>query len=468
MSKLLLAFIIVGFAQHALLAPTVDPRLINSLRQKGTTNVLVSMKDSVSPVLRSLRSTHFSTRADRLNSVAKTLEDFATESQKNVHAFLEAQKVGKSFSTKSLWVTNQIIIKSADLDLVQKLAALDDISEITEEFFIELDAPLDLQVYENLTSANDDEVQWGVQQIEAPVVWNSGNKGQGILIATVDTGARYTHEALRNNYVGGEYGWFDPGAGSFEPNDNNGHGTHTTANIAGTARNIGVAPGTQWSACKGCFSSFCSNLDLLECGQWIACPTKADGSAPDCSKAPHLVSNSWGGGRGNEWYRDVVAVYRTSSIVPLFSIGNSGPGCGSANSPGDYENVIGVGATDIDNTLSSFSSVGPTYLGSRVKPDVSAPGANVFSAYHTSDNAYASLSGTSMACPHAAGVVALMLSENQNLNYDQVKSALEGGSVPTTTTGRNCGEIPEDIYPNHHVGYGRINAVRSINAVRKL
>jgi subtilisin family serine protease len=467
MFKLALAILFVGLIQQALVAPTIDQKLVNSLREKGTANILLSMKDSTRTALDSLKTRSFTTREDRLNTVANTLRQFAAESQRNVLRVLEKAKADTPIRVEVLWITNQIIVRDANLALVQQLVDMEEIQKISEEIFINLDEPIDLTVHENLDEAEEEEHQWGVKQIEAPVVWGNGNKGEKIIICTIDTGARVTHEALKDNFVG-DYGWFDPSKLTAEPNDQNGHGTHTTGNIAGTTRNIGVAPGSKWAACKGCATSSCSQFDLLGCGQWVACPTDTQGNNPDCSRAPHLVSNSWGGGRGNTWYQDVIRGWQAAGIIPLFSIGNSGPSCGSANSPGDEEQVIGVGSTTVENTLSSFSSVGPTLLGQRIKPDISAPGSNVFSAYYTSDTAYATMSGTSMACPHAAGVVALLLAEGRNLTYTQVLNSMTGGSVETTSTGRNCNGIPEDKYPNHHVGFGRINAVKSINSMRQI
>src|SRR5665811_2378314 len=126
---------------------------------------------------------------------------------------------------------------------------------------------------------------------------------------------------------------YDPYMFTETPNDQNGHGTHTTGTICG-AGGIGVYPDAKWLACKGCATSSCSQFALTDCGQYIVCPTLPDGTKPDCSKAPHLVSNSWGGGRGNEWFDSVIAAWHAAKIVPLFSIGNSGPSCNSANSPG--------------------------------------------------------------------------------------------------------------------------------------
>ena len=226
---------------------------------------------------------------------------------------------------------------------------------------------------------------------------------------------------------------------------------------------IGVAPRAKWAACRGCASFFCAQSDLLACGQFFTCPTRADGTQPDCSKAPHLVSNSWGGGRGNTWYNDVIEAWHTAGIVPLFSIGNSGPSCDTANSPGD-QNVIGVGSTTVTDSISSFSSVGPTTDG-RMKPEIAAPGSDVVSAYHLADDAYASLSGTSMACPHAAGTVALLQTRNKNLSYQQAKRFLtEHTDQNLQFSGRVCQGIGDNVFPNHVFGNGRINALKSVTA----
>ena len=463
MQKIAFALALLATVQQVLLAPTVDHSLMKALREKSTITAIVTMRDCTGPVLDAVTSTQFATRASRLNAVASSLRQHAQASQANVLAFLREQP--NKF--QSMWITNQIVVRDADLAIVERLARFPEIASIAEEIVVQLEEPLDLVVYQNWTESKPNELQWGVAKIQADQVWTAGNNGQGIVVATVDTGVRVTHEALKDNYRG-EYGWFDPAAGTTEPNDNNGHGTHTTGTIAGTVRGIGVAPGAKWMACKGCASSACYQSDLLACGQFFACPTRPDGSNADCSKAPNLVSNSWGGGRGSSMYADVIRAWRAGGLIPLFSIGNSGPSCNTANSPGDNENVIGVGSTTEGDDLSYFSSVGPTLIGARVKPDISAPGSAVLSAYYTSDNAYASLSGTSMACPHAAGATALALSANPSLAYDQVKKILEGGSERINSGGLTCAGIPDTVYPNHHAGAGRINALKSVNTARAL
>ena len=128
---------------------------------------------------------------------------------------------------------------------------------------------------------------------------------------------------------------------------------------------------------------------------------------------------------------------------------------------GESTMVIGVGATSLDDSVTGFSSPGPpSYGNTTIKPDLSAPGENVCSASIQSDNGYIVNSGTSMACPHVAGLTAL-LSRDRNLQVDQVKECIVKGTQPTKTKGGNCGGIPDDMYPNHHSGHGRISAKAS-------
>jgi subtilisin family serine protease len=124
--------------------------------------------------------------------------------------------------------------------------------------------------------------------------------------------------------------------------------------------------------------------------------------------------------------------------------------------------VIGVGSTTIDDGISSFSSVGPTIDG-RMKPDISAPGSNVLSAYNTADDAYRALSGSSMACPHAAGLTAILLAYNPELVWGNVTFHMRAGTETELVTERKvCLGVPDNVFPNHHHGHGRINALKSL------
>ena len=216
-----------------------------------------------------------------------------------------------------------------------------------------------------------------------------------------------------------------------------------------------------------CNTNSCTEFALKACGQFILCPTDVEGNNADCSKAPQLSSNSWGGSGNSDWYKDVVDAWAASGIVPIFAQGNSGPRCSTAGSPGDYPNVIGVGASTIGDTLARFSSVGPARGSGLMKPNIAAPGENVNSAWIGSDDSYRSISGTSMACPHVAGVVALMLADRDGqLSYDEIFKAM---TVSATTEvlsgpGKNCGGNDELTYPNNAFGYGVAHAPRAVES----
>jgi subtilisin family serine protease len=356
-----------------------------------------------------------------------------------------------------------VYIKDASVELLTKLLPLSSISEIREEQVLQLP---EVEVAEDAASNSTFSLlanEWGVTKISAPSVWDLGYSGQGIVVSNIDSGVLYTHTALKSNFRS-SYGWYDPVTESANPYDDNGHGTHTLGTIAGSG-GIGVAPGATWIACKGCRGRDCYESDLLSCAQFITCPTDTSGNNKDCSKAPDVVSNSWGGGQGDTFYDAAITTWRSAGIIPIFSIGNAGPACGTANSPGDNANVISVGATTSTDGLGSYSSKGPSVNG-LVKPELSAPGSSVRSAWYTSNSAYNTIDGTSMACPHVSGTVALLLSAKSTLTYEEIKSTLISTTSKTiSSTGYTCGSTRDATIPNNQFGYGRLNALSAVQSI---
>jgi len=372
------------------------------------------------------------------------------------------------YKHRSFWINNQLHVANATEDLIIALAIRDDVQYIEQEEIYQLDVvSLDSPVVRGKPNDNNDE--WGIVRIrarEAAKLMKSF-KTNSVIVGTIDTGVRYTHEALRNNWVGPEYGWLDPEGRRLKPYDDQGHGTHTMGTICGSG-GIGVYPQAKWMTCKGCGDFGCRQSTLLKCMEFMLCPTHANGQGKDCTKAPHVVSNSWGGsGGGKTDYDQAIRALQTGGITVLFSNGNSGShDCGNVGNPAERF-AIGVGSTTFSDRLSSFSSVGPTVDG-KIKQDISAPGSDIWSAWHKSDTAYSSLSGTSMACPHAAGAAVMLYAVKSDIKPKAVDYFLkEGADTNLTFSYKSCGGIRDDVFPNNHFGRGRVNAERSVALLAK-
>jgi subtilisin family serine protease len=449
----------LGLAMVLSAPAPISPTLKHIIKTKGSVDVIINMRETTYSVLNQLKLRSYVNREARLNSVASALKSFSAESQKSVLAYLATKE---NIKVKSIWISNKISVKGADADLLQGLAAMSEIGSIVEDAVIPLHKPVS-----SATAAAPKAPTWGVEIIEAQAAWDMGYKGQGVVVATIDTGVRYTHKNLYRQWRQ-NYGWFDPYESTGMPEDTQGHGTHTMGTIIGSD-GIGVAPEATFIACLGCEALGCTISALEGCGEFVACPTLPDGTEPMCSLAPHLVSNSWGGSGGQDFYDATIAAWKTAGIIPLFSNGNSGSSCYSAGSPADsVSGVIAVGATDDADELAYFSSIGPSNVDDSVKPDISAPGVDVLSSYYLDDEAFYTMSGTSMACPHVAGVTALLLSNGTQLTYEAVADLLYSGATQTVAeTGANCGGIDESTYPNNHVGWGRLSASASIAKLHK-
>lgn len=279
-------------------------------------------------------------------------------------------------------------------------------------------------------------------------------RGEGVIVGIIDTGVHRQHEALNASYAGA---WLDPYYGKPEPDDLQSHGTHALGSAVGAANGIGVAPGAKWIACRGLNNQGSgSEADLSRCAQFMLA---------EAEPKPHIVTNSWGGGSNDDWYNDEMRAWIVAGIIPVFALGNSGPGCGTANSPGDQLYCIAVGATTNTDEMAYFSSRGPTRT--MMKPEVSAPGMDIISAGNTGTNSYTSKSGTSMATPHVAGAIALLLSQNPDLDYYAVKDLLQstGDHPQLTDADLNCSNGQE--WPNNAFGHGRINTARAVGAINK-
>ena len=395
--------------------------------------------------------------------LVSALQSTADSSQRAFDAFLAQPALAGQVSVlRQFWIFNGEVL-SASPQAIRAIAARTDVSSVSIDEWrrwissngvgsgvIQPTAPFSRTGAFAFQLVSAPAVPpWGIQRIRADQVWSGlGISGTGVTVATIDTGVDWQHPALQTNYRGWNgrlppdhlHNWYDAtDEGSLYPTDMNGHGTHTMGTIVGL-NGIGVAPGARWMAAKGL------NGQGYGYDSWLHAAFEfmlAPGSDP--SYAPDVVSNSWGNsdGTSSEFAPDIAAL-QAAGIFVVFANGNNGPMSGTVGSPASLPSAVGVGATDPDDEVTSFSSRGPSPFGP-VKPDISAPGLNVVSSYP--GGSYASASGTSMATPHVAGTVALILSAVPTLSITATLFVLTSTAVPIGTN-----------LPNNDAGWGRVDA----------
>ncbi|MET7941700.1 S8 family serine peptidase [Streptomyces sp. NPDC005302] len=444
----------------------VDSALSAAVAKGGDATFFVVLKDRADLSSVKRKKSH----AAKAEAAYGELRAHARTSQKSIDAFLDGRKVGHT----DYWIANAVQVTGGQ-DLVEKLAKRSDVASVVKERTYRLDdvRTADTKITKSRTdsSANgDDTPEWGVSDIKADQVWDKyGTRGEGIVIASVDSGVQYDHPDLVAQYRGNngdgtfthDYNFYDPSGtcpSDGTPCDNNGHGTHTMGTMVGK-HGIGVAPNATWIAAKGCEASSCSDTNLLAAGQWILAPTDHTGRNPRPDLAPNIVNNSWGGG-DTTFYQDIVQSWNAAGIFEAFAAGNDGDGvtCSTAHAPGSQETSYGVGAYDSTGTIASFSGFGPSLVDGSMKPNISAPGVAVESTWPGSS--YNTESGTSMATPHVAGAVALLWSAAPSLigNIDETRDLLDEGARDVDDT--HCGGTAD---VNNVWGQGKLDILASVD-----
>lgn len=423
--------------------------------------------------------------AERGRYVHRTLTEWAERSQ----APLRAQLRAGGFAFEPFWIVNAILVRGTEAD-ARALASRSDVALVRANHVTSVPpgtmAATAATTDQCSPDAPGNPICWSVRRVGADRAWRDfGVTGQGVVVANIDTGVGFLHPGLVQRYRGyrspdvyeHDYNWFDPQRIHGAPRDDGGHGTHVmgiTVGVGdGTAAQpaVGVAPGARWIAAQGCESFMCREDDLISSAQWVLAPTRADGSEPRPDLRPMVVNNSWGGGGGNDWFAGYTAAWRAAGIFPVFAAGNASYGiaqqCRSIGSPGDYADVVAVGATDSADKIAGFSLIGPS-RGGRLKPDFTAPGTyesyrqGVLSTYP--DGGYRALQGTSMAAPMVTGLVALIWSANPGLigDYERTYALLAESARLLTDT--RCGDAPGAV--NNVYGNGRVDAYAAVAAAR--
>src|SRR5213595_1357937 len=380
----------------------------------------------------------------------------------------------------SFYIVNGILVKGSR-EIAEALAGRPDVARVEGNPVIQ--NPLPEAVEAPMQPAAPLTIEPGISYTHAPDVWALGFTGQQIVVASADTGVRWTHNALKPHYRGWDgsvadhdYNWHDSihnsvsnpcGNDSTFPCDDFFHGSHATGTAIGhdgMGNQIGMAPGAKWIGCRNMDVGNGTPARYIECMQWFLAPTRIGGGDPDPTKAPDITINSWGcppsEGCSVDTLQAAVEAQAAAGIMMVVAAGNSGSACSTTvDPPSFYAASYTVGALQTGtDTIASFSSRGPVTIdgSGRIKPDITAPGTGTRSCSNTPlngcDSCYTTASGTSMATPHIAGAMALLWSAHPELQnqIQPSRDALDNSAHFIDNLGA-CGSAGP---PNNVYGWG--------------
>ena len=301
--------------------------------------------------------------------------------------------------------------------------------------------------------------------IDAAEAWNVTTGSRAVVVGVIDTGIDYRHPDLaanmwrnpgeipgdgidndRNGFVDDVYGW-DFANNDADPFDDEGHGTHVAGTIGAVGNNGTGVAGVNWQV------SLMALKFLGADGSGTTSAAVAALNYATMMRQTHGVNvvatnNSWGGGGASTALTNAIVAGGNAGILTVAAAGNESANNDTTPSyPANVNStaVISVAATDASNRLASFSNYGATTV------DVAAPGVGIYST--TPNNSYASYSGTSMATPHVAGLVALMAAANPQATASQIRSAILSTAVPVASL---AGKVATG---------GLINAAAALNLI---
>jgi subtilisin family serine protease len=416
-----------------------DPARAAVADDAGMVKAIVVLKSQVDP-----SSVRAPSRRMRQNALVRALRTRAASDQGRLLDLLSRRRrQGLVAESVPLWVLNAVAVVARP-SVIRELAARPEVQEINPDRTVRVPPPARVA-----STADNPAAEPNVDAVNAPALWNLGFTGKGTVVATMDTGVDGSHPDLTASWRGGSNSWYDPnGEHPAVPTDVNGHGTSTMGVMVGGSAGgtaIGVAPGAKWIAVKIFNDRGVATTSRIHQGfQWLLDP---DGN-PATADAPDVVDNSWSGAVGgcNLDFQPDLRNLRAAGILPVFSAGNYGPASSTVFSPANNPEAFAVGAVDAAGVIDPSSSRGPSACGQQIEPRVVAPGVGL----RTTDlyGGYVEASGTSVAAPHAAGVLALLLGAFPDLSADRQQAALESGAVDLGPAG------PDNTY-----GYGRLDAL---------
>jgi serine protease AprX len=486
MIRLILILILISFvlAVNGQVVNKIDVKLLNA-NVDANQGIVIVMKDQADiSAVKNIKG-----KDAKATFVYNSLLAKANETQTSLIQWLKSRNI----TYRSFYIVNMIAAQ-ANLKTIAQIASRDDVKEVIQDGdFKMLDMP------EPDRSQEGKRVPiWNITHIGAPSVWAMGYSGQNVVIGGQDTGYAWEVTTIKSKYRGWNgttvdhnYNWHDAihgdnpmsggtnscGFDSAIPCDDNNHGTHTMGTMVGDVddmgKEIGVAPGAKWIGCRNMENGYGTLTTYVECFEWFLAPYPVAGGVGDPTKMPHVINNSWGcptdeGCNVSNFATMETALnnLRNAGCVIVVSAGNSGSACNTVNDPAAiFSGSFSVGATNSADVIAGFSSRGAVSVDNsyRLKPNISAPGVDIRSC--RKDGSFVNWNGTSMAGPHVAGLVALLISANPALagEVDKIEDIIEQTAINLTTSTQTCDGVSGTSIPNNTYGYGRINAISAVN-----
>ena len=482
----------LGLASFAAL-PVIDPELEAEMQRIGNeekTKVVILLSEQSDAMALLREAEFFGSKQEKRQFVIETLKHQSETTQYELVGLLnEMERNGMVNEIQQFWLVNCVSCKASK-------AAIKDLAQ--QRGIMTIYHCQETQwIFENEATpaprGNGREITQNLLQVNAPQVWEQGYKGEGVLIAVIDTGIRLDHADLVGRFWDGGAEYPNHGYDFYyhdnDPSDDWGHGTHVAGTICGTGvsgSQTGIAPEATIMALK----TF-NNEGVGEETHWIAAMQFALEHGAD------LMNMSLGRPQPNAaqklMTRQACDNTLAAGVVVAACAGNIRqmqfmvPVPNNIYTPGDcppphlHEDqlvnaggtscVICVGAVNYNNTIAPFSSEGPSQwtdvaeyndypytAGSTtaiglIRPDICAPGVQIKSLDFNTTDGYTLMDGTSMATPLVAGTIAMMLSKNHELTPAQIDEILERTAVKLTE------------HKSNDFGSGLLDALAAVNAV---